>query len=300
VKRSARNLRRTEQRSTRSARLDQQTTQELLLEISRQDLTVAPAVARTIPQIAQAADAIAAALRDGGRLLYVGAGTSGRIAALDAAECPPTFGTSPALVQAVVAGGKRALVRSAEDAEDSSTQGKRDMMKRRVSPRDVVVGVTASGSTPYVLGAMRYAKQVGATTVFVGCNRHSPLEGISRIAIVVDTGPEIIAGSTRMKAGTAQKMILNMLSTAAMVQLGRVYNNWMIDVAPSNRKLRARAVQILREATGAKAPEAERAWRLAKTDLRHALLMLKTGVGLAEARRKLKASHGNLRQALNE
>ncbi len=230
-------------------------------------------------------------------MIYVGAGTSGRLAALDAAECPPTFGVSSRLVQAVVAGGRRALTRAAEDVEDSAPQGARDLAARKIVARDVVIGVTASGRTPYVLGALRFAHKRGATTVLLTSNRNSPAAQLADIRIAPQTGAEVIAGSTRMKAGTAQKLILNMLSTAAMIRLGRVYNNWMVDVSMTNEKLRGRGLRILEQATGASTPEAKRA--LAQSgSLRVALVMLKTGMSASESRRWLQRSGTNLSEAL--
>lgn len=292
------NPRATEQRNPRSRGLDRKSTREILRIISREDTRVARAVARELPQIARAADAIVRALRRGGRLIYVGAGTSGRLATLDAAECPPTFGVSPRMVQAVMAGGTTALVRAVEGAEDSPSRGARDLAARKITARDVVVGLTASGSTPYVLGALAYARRRGAVTVGVTSNRGSPLARVASILIAPRVGPEVIAGSTRMKAGTAQKLVLNMLSTAAMVRLGRVYDNWMIDVALTNQKLRQRGLRILAQVSGANVSEAARALRRAGHDLRVALVMLKAGVDRAEAQRRLKEAQGNLRRAL--
>ncbi len=268
--------------------------------MNREDARVPAAVAREIPAISRAVDAIVRALARGGRLIYVGAGTSGRLASLDAAECPPTFGVSPHLVQAVVAGGRAALVRAVEGAEDSATQGALDLAAKKISGRDVVVGLSAGGSTPYVLGALRYARRRGAVTVGVTSNRRSSLARLASIAIAPQAGPEVIAGSTRMKAGTAQKLVLNMLSTAAMVRLGRVYDNWMIGVALTNRKLRRRGLRILEQAAGASVSEAARALRQAKDNLSVALVMLKTGAAAAAARRRLQAAQNNLRRALGE
>ncbi len=261
---------------------------------------MAAAVGRELPRVARAVDAIVRALRRGGRLIYVGAGTSGRLATLDAAECPPTFGVAPGTIQAAVAGGRRALTRAVEGAEDSVARGARDVAAKKVTADDVVVGLTAGGSTPYVLGALAYARRRGAVTVGVTSNRGSPLERVAAITIAPQVGAEVIAGSTRMKAGTAQKLVLNMLSTAAMVRLGRVYDNWMIGVALTNRKLRQRGLRILEQASGASVAEAQRALRQARHDLRAALVMVKTGASAAEARRRLKQARGNLRQALGE
>lgn len=268
--------------------------------MSREDAVVVLAVRRELSAIARAADAIVLAIRRGGRLIYVGAGTSGRLATLDAAECPPTFGVSPRLVSAVIAGGRRALTGAVEGAEDFAAHGARDLAAKRLTKRDVVVGLTASGSTPYVLGALKFARRRGATTIGVTANRRSAIVRIAQISIAPETGPEIIAGSTRMKAGTAQKIVLNMLSTAAMVRLGHVYDHWMVDVALTNAKLRRRGLRILEEASGAAAPAALRALDAAGGDLRAALVALKTGSSAPEARRRLRHSAGNLRNALGE
>ena len=290
----------TEKRNPRSRGLDHLSVREILRVINREDHTVAAAVARTLPQIAHSVDAIVHAIQHGGRLIYVGAGTSGRLATLDAAECPPTFGVRAHWVQAVVAGGRRALTHAAEGAEDSPAQGARDVASHKITGRDVVVGLTASGSAPYVLGALAHAHRRGAVTIGVTCNRHSPIARLVDITIAAEVGPEVIAGSTRMKAGTAQKMVLNMLSTAAMVRLGHVYDNWMIDVALTNQKLRRRGLRILEQAAGVSVSQATHALRQAKHNLRVALVMLKTGADADEARRRLRRTGGNLRKALGE
>jgi N-acetylmuramic acid 6-phosphate etherase len=289
---------RTEQRNPRSRGLDRKSTLEILRALSREDATVALAVRRQLPQIARAVNAIAGALQNGGTLFYVGAGTSGRLAVLDAAECPPTFGTPPNMVRAIIAGGERALRHAVEGAEDSAANGARDLRRARVSRRDVVVGVAASGATKYVLGALEFARRRGAVTVGLTSNPRSPLAQNARISIAPDTGPEAIAGSTRLKAGTAQKMVLNMLSTAAMVRLGRVYENWMVHVALTNQKLRRRGARILEEAAGVSLSAAEHALRQAGHNLPAALVMLKTGANARDARRRLAESGGNVRQAL--
>jgi len=289
---------RTEQRNPRSRGLDTKSTAGILRILNREDARVAFAVRRALPQIARAVDAIAERLGRGGRLLYAGAGTSGRLAVLDAAECPPTFGTPPSMVQAFIAGGVQALRHAAEGAEDSAARGKRDLAAAGISRHDVVVGIAASGRTPYVLGAIQLAKQRGAVTVGITSNSKSPLARKSRIAITVETGPEAIAGSTRLKAGTAQKMVLNLLSTASMVRLGRVYGNWMIYVALTNQKLRQRGERILEEAAGVSASTARHALRRAGHNLPAALIMLKTGAASSEARQLLRESRGNVGEAL--
>ena len=241
----------TEQRNARSRGLDRKSTLEILRALNREDARVAAAVRRELPAIARAVDAIVNAFRSGGRLFYVGAGTSGRLAVLDAAECPPTFGTPPSLVQAIIAGGTRALRRASEGAEDSAADGARDLRRAGVQPRDVVVGLSASGTTPYVLGALDFARRCGAKTVGMTSNPRSALARHAGIAIAPDTGPEAIAGSTRLKAGTAQKLVVNAISTVTFVRLGRTYGGLMVAVAPDNEKLRARARRNVALATGA-------------------------------------------------
>ncbi len=259
---------------------------------------MATAVSRALPAIARAVDRIAAALQQGGRLFYVGAGTSGRLAALDAAELPPTFGTPPRLVQAVIAGGRRALTHAVEGAEDDRAQGARDLAARGLTRKDAVVGIAASGGTPYVLGALEFAKRKGAETIGLTSNPKTPITKVARIGIVTPTGPEVITGSTRMKAGTAQKLVLNMLSTAVMIRLGRVYDNWMIGVALTNRKLRARGLRILMEASGAGVAESTRALRQSGHNLGAALIMLKTGASARQAQRLLRDTQGHVHNAI--
>jgi len=290
----------TEQRNPRTRGIDLRPTREILGAMNGEDARVARAVRRAIPKIAQAVDVIAAALQRGGRLIYVGAGTSGRLAALDAAECPPTFGVPGEMVVALIAGGRRALTEAAEGAEDNAAAGARDLRRARFSKRDVVLGLSASGRTPYVLGALEEARRRGARTVAVVCNRGTPVARAANIAIVAETGPEVIAGSTRLKAGTAQKLILNMVSTGAMIRLGRVYDNWMAGVAQTNRKLVARALGVLREATGARGAAARKALAAAHGDLRIALVMLKRGVTRQQAEFAMAAAGGNLRTAVGE
>jgi N-acetylmuramic acid 6-phosphate etherase len=288
----------TEQRNPRTRGLDKKTTLEILRTIHREDATVVKAIAGALPAIARAVDAVAEALQNGGRLFYVGAGTSGRLAALDAAELPPTFGTPKHLVQAMIAGGRRALTHAVEGAEDNRAQGGRDLADFHLSTKDIVVGITASGSTPYVLGALEFAKRKRAITVGITSNPRTPITEMAKISIVTPTGPEVITGSTRMKAGTAQKLVLNMLSTASMIRLGRVYDNWMIGVALTNRKLQARGLRILAEASGATVAEATRALRQSGHRMDVALIMLKLGESAAVARGKLRDTSGNIRDAL--
>jgi N-acetylmuramic acid 6-phosphate etherase len=288
----------TEQRNPRSRGLDKKSTIEILRTINREDEHVAIAVRRELREIARAVDAIVLSLTNGGKLFYVGAGTSGRLAALDAAECPPTFGTRADSVQALIAGGARTMRGANEAAEDSGTSGARDLGAAGLSHRDVVVGLAASGTTPYVLGAIAFARQRGSVTIGVTSNPRSPLARKAQIVIAPETGAEAIAGSTRLKAGTAQKMVLNLLSTTAMVRLGRVYDNWMIYVALTNKKLRRRGARILEEATGMDSSAAEHALRQTGHDLPAALIMLKTGASARVARSLLAKSGGNVRAAL--
>lgn len=288
----------TERQNPRSRNIDQKSTREILRLINREDTTVARAVEREIPKIARAADEIAARIRKGGRLFYIGAGTSGRLGVLDASECPPTFGVPRTMVQGIIAGGTRALTKSVEGAEDHAELGAHDLRTRELTVRDAVVGLAASGSTPYVLGALKYARKRGAFTIGVTMNRGSAIARLAHVTIAPTTGPEVIAGSTRMKAGTAQKMVLNMLSTAVMVRLGHVYDNWMVKVTKMNQKLRERALRNLTEATGAQMLTAKHALRQAGDDLQVALIMLKAGLDARKARLGLAAAHGNLRKAL--
>jgi len=268
--------------------------------MNREDREVAAAVGRELPKIARAVDAIVAAIRNGGRLIYVGAGSSGRMGVLDAAECPPTFGTSPKLVRALIAGGRRAITRAVEGAEDSERNGERDLRAQKLSRKDVVVGIAASGTTPYVLGAMKYAHRLGATTIAVTSNLRMPLGRMAKIVIAPEVGPEVLTGSTRLKAGTSQKMVLNMLTTAVMARLGHVYENLMIDMMLTNEKLAGRALRILAEASGKSVSTAKHALRAAGRDMRVALVMLKGEADAREAKRRLARAKGNLRLALQE
>jgi N-acetylmuramic acid 6-phosphate etherase len=292
--------RRTEQRNSASKNLDRMTAREIVRLMNREDRKVAAAVGRKSAAIARAVDAIVGGIRKGGRLIYVGAGSSGRMGVLDAAECPPTFGISPKLVQAVIAGGRRAITRAVEGAEDSERNGERDLRAKKLARRDVVVGIAASGTTPYVLGALKFSRRRGATTVAVTSNLRMPLGRLAKIVIAPEVGPEVLTGSTRLKAGTSQKMVLNMLSTAVMARLGHVYENLMIDMMLTNEKVAERAVRILAEASGMSVSAAEHALRAAGHDLRVGLVMLKQRIGAAEAKKRLKAVRGDLRKALGE
>jgi N-acetylmuramic acid 6-phosphate etherase len=292
--------RRSEQRNAASRNLDRMSAMQIARLMNREDRKVAAAVGRQLPAIARAVDAIVKAIRNGGRMIYVGAGSSGRMAVLDAAECPPTFGTSPKLVQALIAGGRPAVTGAVEGAEDSPANAKRDLRAKKLARRDVLVGITASGTTPYVLAALKYARKRGATTVAITVNQHTPVARLAKILIAIDVGPEILTGSTRLKAGTSQKMVLNMLSTAAMARLGHVYENLMIDVKPSNQKVSARILRILAEASGKSLSAAEHALRQAGHNMRAALVMLELGVNAQGAKKKLRTAKGGVREALGE
>lgn len=289
----------TEQRNRNSGGLDRKSALEIVRLMNREDRSVLLAVRRELPKVARAVNAIVDSLRMGGRLIYVGAGTSGRLAVLDASEIPPTFGTPRRMVEAIIAGGAHAVRFAAEGAEDSARNGARDLARTGVTRHDAVVGIAASGTTHYVLGAIRYAREQGAVTIAITSNPRSPLARLARIAIAPDTGPEIIGGSTRLKAGTAQKLVLNMLSTASMVRLGRSYENWMMQMRLTNQKLCRRGAQILREAAGVSASQAEHALRQAKHELPVAFVMLKAGSSAHDARRRLAQSRGNVREALS-
>jgi N-acetylmuramic acid 6-phosphate etherase len=288
----------TEQLNPASSDLDLKSSLEIARIINTEDATVAEVVARALPQIARGIDWIAEALAKGGRLIYVGTGTSGRIAALDASECPPTFNVSPSTVQFVMAGGVRALSRAVEADEDSRELGMREMRKKKPGKKDVVVGIAASGRTPFTVAAVQIARRAGARTIALTCNPDSPLESAAELAIVVETGPEVVAGSTRMKAGTAEKLVLNMLSTGAMVRLGYVYGNLMVNLHQKNSKLTERAITIVARALDTSREQAREALQRAGRDVPVAIVMAKAGVSRVSAERYLKDSRGHVRCAV--
>lgn len=288
----------TEQQNLASQALDTKSALEIATIINREDTKIASAVSKALRQIGEAIDIIADSLSRGGRLIYIGAGTSGRIAALDAAECPPTFSTDPKQVQFVMAGGEKALGRAVEANEDSPELGQRDLAKLKPGKKDVVVGITASGRTPYTVAAIEYAKKKGARTIGVACNPNTPLAQAADIAIISEVGPEVISGSTRMKAGTAQKMVLNMLTTGAMTRLGYVYGNLMVNVGLKNKKLVERGVTILSKAAEIDREHARKVLEKSGKSVPLALIMLKASVTLGEARRRLKSAGGNVRKAI--
>ena len=299
-KRSQFDLRRltTEQTNPSARELDTKSALEIARIINAEDAKVAAAVKNVLPQIATAIDWVAHSLRNGGRLIYVGAGTSGRIAALDAAECPPTFNTNPKMVQFVIAGGAKALAGATEADEDSRALGIREIRRKRVGKNDVVIGLAASGRTPFTVAAVEQARRSGAKTVAITCNRGTPLAKAAELAIVVNTGPEVLAGSTRMKAGTAEKMVLNILSTGAMVRLGYVYGNLMVNLHRKNSKLAERSLSIVQQALGAREREALEALRAAKNSVPVAIVMSKAGVSRAIAAESLVRAKGHVRNAI--
>lgn len=287
----------TEGRLEASVNLDRLSTEEILLLMNQEDEKVALAVRRTIPELARAVDLVAERLRAGGRLIYVGAGTSGRLGVLDAAECPPTFGVSPEVVRAVIAGGPRALQEAVEGAEDDPAAGARDLLAL-ARGSDVVVGIAASGTTPYTIGALQAANELGCATIAVTCNPETAMSAVAHVTIAPLVGPEVVMGSTRLKAGTAQKMVLNALSTGAMIRLGRVYTNLMVDMNASNAKLRHRARRMVQMACDAPSDVADKALARANMQVKLAIVMLKTGKTREEAGRLLHASDGFVYRAI--
>jgi N-acetylmuramic acid 6-phosphate etherase len=288
----------TEQSNPASASIDALPTEGVLRIINAEDRKVAQAVEREVPAIAQAVDAIVAAFEHGGRLFYIGAGTSGRLGVLDASECPPTFGASPEMIQGIIAGGETALSHATETTEDDPSAGVRDLAARGFGSSDVLVGLAASGRTPYVLGAVAEAKRLGAVTVGISCTPDSELARVVQIPITPLVGPEVVAGSTRMKAGTAQKMVLNMLSTAAFIRLGYVYGNLMVNVQPKNAKLVDRARGIVARKAGVPYERAAELLAEAGNKVSTAILMGKLAIGREEAERRLAESGGRIRRAL--
>jgi N-acetylmuramic acid 6-phosphate etherase len=289
---------RTERANDATKDLDRKSALALARLINAQDATVAAAVSRALPEIARAIDLVAAALQSGGRLIYVGAGTSGRIGALDASECPPTFNTDPRAVQYIIAGGDKALASATEASEDDEKLGRREMARRKPGKHDVVIGIASSGRTPFTVAAVAEARRRGARTIALTCNPNSPLERAAHFAIVTQVGPEVLAGSSRMKAGTAQKMVLNMISTGAMTRLGYVYGNLMVNVHPTNEKLVERAIGILERASGADHESARQVLEISGKRTPVALVMLAAGTTRAQAVAALKKAKGNVRQAV--
>lgn len=288
----------TEERNPRTMDLDTLDTLALVTRVQQEDLEVAQVVKKCLPEIARAVDLIYERMSQGGRLFYFGAGTSGRLGVLDATECSPTFGVSPDLIQACIAGGKEAMFRSFENAEDDKSAGGTDVEAVRLTDKDVLVGITASGRTPYVLGAAQAARERGAAVIALVNNAGTELERLADVTICAIVGPEALSGSTRMKAGTAQKMVLNLLSTCTMVRMGKVYENLMVDLKPTNEKLRERAVSIISTITGVPRHVAEGALVASHDNAKTAILMVKRKIGRAQAEALIRKCNGSLRKAL--
>ena len=287
-----------ETRNPQTMDLDALSTLDLVHRFNQQDTLVAKAVKATLPDVASAVDAAAEAFKSGGRIIYMGAGTSGRLGVLDASECPPTFGVPHGLVVGLIAGGPGALLKAVEGAEDNAQLGEDDLIALNLVPQDLVVGLAASGRTPYVIGGLKYARKTGCTTVAISCNPDSPIAQEADIAISPVVGPEALTGSTRLKSGTAQKLVLNMISTGAMVKFGKVYQNLMVDMKATNIKLMDRACRMVVEATGIARAEAETLLRQTDFDVKPAILMALSGLNADAAREKLAAHQGFLRAAL--
>ena len=288
----------TEQRNPNSMNVDCLSALEIVQLMNEEDKQVPLAIEKCLPQIAQAVECIVAAFQQGGRLVYIGAGTSGRLGVLDASECPPTFGVSPEMVKGIIAGGERALRHPIEGAEDSKTQAVVDLQTIQFSSKDVLVGIAASGRTPYVIGALEYAKSLGSVTVSIASNPNSAMANIVDIAIDTVVGPEVLTGSSRLKSGTAQKLVLNMLTTASMILMGKCYQNLMVDVQASNEKLKARAIRIVMQATDCDKALAEETLKLADQNAKLAIMMILSGLDRAQAEALLEKHQGKLQLAL--
>ena len=288
----------TEQRNPNSMHVDSLSALEIVQLMNQEDKQVPLAIEKCLPQIAQAVERIVSAFQQGGRLVYIGAGTSGRLGVLDASECPPTFGVSPEMVKGIIAGGERALRHPIEGAEDSKTQAVVDLQTIHFSSQDVLVGIAASGRTPYVIGALEYAKSLGSVTVSIASNPNSAMANIVDIAIDTVVGPEVLTGSSRLKSGTAQKLVLNMLTTASMILMGKCYQNLMVDVQASNEKLKARAIRIVMQATDCDKALAEETLKQADQNAKLAIMMILSGLDRAQAEALLEKHHGKLQLAL--
>ncbi|MTB64481.1 N-acetylmuramic acid 6-phosphate etherase [Streptococcus sp. zg-86] len=284
----------TEQRNPASAAIEEMSVAALTAYINREDQTVAQAVAQVLPQVNLVIEQAVQCVRNQGRIFYIGAGTSGRLGILDASECPPTYGVSPELVQGIIAGGLPAILAAQEGAEDNQLAAEEDLQAHQLSAKDIVIGLAASGRTPYVLSGLAYAKKIGAKTASISCVKGAALSDFADIAIEVLVGPEVVAGSSRMKAGTAQKLILNMISTATMIQLGKVYKGYMVDVQPTNAKLIERAKRIIQQTTACSEEEAERVFAQSKQQVKKAILMQLGQLNLAEAESLLEAYQNHI------
>ena len=284
----------TEQRNDASCDIDAKNSLEIVSIINGEDKKVPLAIEKILPEIAALVDDIVAVFKKGGRLIYIGAGTSGRLGVLDASECPPTYGVDPSMVQGLIAGGKDALTRSIEAAEDRGAEGVKELKALNFSANDALVGITASGQAPYVLCALEYARDMGAVTGAISCNANSKTFDYARHKLYVNAGPEVVTGSTRMKSGTAQKLILNMLSTAAMIRIGKVYKNLMVDLRPVNHKLVLRSIRLISEVTGCSEDKAREAFAASSKQPKTAIVMVLLGVGREEALRLLEENNGHI------
>lgn len=288
----------TELRNSRTKQIDTADTMDILQAINEEDQQVAIAVQKVLSEVKVAVEFAYASLQQGGRLIYLGAGTSGRLGVLDAVECPPTFSTSPEMVVGLIAGGEKAFIKAVEGAEDKPELGVEDLKKIHLTARDTVIGIAASGRTPYVIGALQYARSIGAKTVALSCNEHAAISQVADRAIEVIVGPEVLTGSTRMKAGTAHKMVLNMISTAAMIRLGKVYENLMVDVNISNHKLKERAIHMITVITGVSYETARQALEQANHEVKTSIVMIKTNSSYEEAKQLLVEANGYVRSAI--
>lgn len=282
----------TESRNKNTMHIDKESTENILRIFNEEDKKVPEAIEEVLPQLSSIVDQVVKSFNENGRLFYVGAGTSGRLGVLDAVECVPTFGTDAEMVQGLIAGGDRAIKYAVEGAEDSEELGKKDLIQHALSSKDIVISVAASGKTPYCIGAIKYANEVGANTVSISCNKNAILSNYAQISVEVDCGPEVITGSTRLKAGSAQKMMLNMISSTAMIKLGKVYENLMVDVKPTNEKLKDRAIRIIMEATDCKRNEAENYFELSEKQPKVAIMMILTHSDKDDAENLLRANKG--------
>lgn len=288
----------TESRNSSSLNIDKVSTLDMVKIINNEDKKVALAVEKELVKIAEAIDGIVSGMQKGGRLIYIGAGTSGRLGILDASECPPTYGVSEELVQGIIAGGTEAIFRAKEGAEDSKELAIEDLKSKNITENDTIVGLAASGRTPYVIGGLEYANKIGALTVSITCNANSEVAKVSKVSIAPVVGAEVVTGSTRMKAGTAQKLVLNMLSTGTMIKLGKVYGNLMVDVRATNKKLVERAKKIVCEATGVDREVAEKVLKETNYDVKLSILMILTGLDINEAKEKLSQNKGYIDKAM--
>ncbi|MBG9982114.1 N-acetylmuramic acid 6-phosphate etherase [Aerococcaceae bacterium DSM 111020] len=288
----------TEKNNTRTAEIDSESTLGILELINNEDKLVAVQVEKELQAIEKVVNVVVQIIQNGGRVFYVGAGTSGRLGVLDASECPPTYGVPSELFQAIIAGGTEAIFRAKEGVEDNPDRGAHDLKKHHVSTEDIVIGIAASGRTPYVIGALNYANSIGASTASIACVKYSEIGNVADCPIEVETGPEVIAGSTRMKAGTAQKMVLNMISTASMIKLGKVYKNYMVDVKSSNEKLYLRSINMIQDITNITIEQAENLFEESNHSVKHAILMKASNLNFDEVDNLLKKSNGHVLRAL--